>query len=778
MMTFLFTDQEVDSILELLQFTLADGSSDTSPGMIESRLIQSAFEAMREYLKPSWPVSDRFVRRGDPGDGVVKALSLIVSKNLQNQLFDWFKEQIDNQFRNVDLETKRMVLENQELIDSRLVLKLIGRWHMIFLAWYEPLGALTPEDASAYTLYSKHFYSLLLPCLPKDFPSALKDLFTADLMKPAVLFIPSSHHFPHTPIQQLSALGLLSRFQPILFSVGYDAIDRRIETTCKGEWTQSSESSLEGMLNWFRKDIGLWLLKLLEAADGRLPQGSGKTARERVIELMKPAMSRFEYHIYKSLSELRIGELFDIIIEFPDTVPVLHDLRICLTKTDQRALLVKKLCESNSRRLLHPGADTQDIITQYISLIKALRLLDPPGVLLSCVAHPVRAYLRSREDTIRCIVTSLVEPGHSLGDELDRTSNSNQNNQFSNSEFPLQEEGDYGSVSWLPDPVDAPAGYKDGLKDDVIESLVSIYETRDGFFKELQNLLASRLLNVKDFDVTQELTRVEILKRKFGEASLQPCDIMLKDMADSKRVDTAVHEFIPEAPIHATIISHLFWPEIASYSFRLSPELSKLQKTFEQAYKRQKVDRILRWKSQLGSVSIAVELEDRTLNLEVSTLQASVIELFSKSYKYTVEQLKKKLRLKSSKGMSLLRNTLYFWSNLEVLKEIEPGLWRLFETRKSFVASNARTSRHVVVEDQNNQNGSSQPIADKVQSFSPMIMGILKNLGSSTTERIFNTMNNVMPSFRGTTNQDLKLILEFMMREFKIKVVDQKWKIL
>ncbi|CAH7688196.1 hypothetical protein PPACK8108_LOCUS23126 [Phakopsora pachyrhizi] len=75
--------------------------------------LPRAFEAMREYLKPSWPVSDRFVRRGDPGDGVVKALSLIVSKNLQNQLFDWFKEQIDNQFRNVDLETKRMVLENQ-----------------------------------------------------------------------------------------------------------------------------------------------------------------------------------------------------------------------------------------------------------------------------------------------------------------------------------------------------------------------------------------------------------------------------------------------------------------------------------------------------------------------------------------------------------------------------------------------------------------------------------------------------------------------------------------
>ncbi|KAI8458748.1 hypothetical protein BY996DRAFT_6439705 [Phakopsora pachyrhizi] len=35
----------------------------------------------------------------------------------------------------------------------------------------------------------------------------------------------------------------------------------------------------------------------------------------------------------------------------------------------------------------------------------------------------------------------------------------------------IRAEGDYGSVSLLPDPVDAPARCKDGLKDDVIESL-------------------------------------------------------------------------------------------------------------------------------------------------------------------------------------------------------------------------------------------------------------------------------------------------------------------
>lgn len=46
------------------------------------------------------------------------------------------------------------------------------------------------------------------------------------------------------------------------------------------------------------------------------------------------------------------------------------------------------------RRLLHPGADTKDIITQYIATIKCLRILDPPGVLLSRVADPIREYLR------------------------------------------------------------------------------------------------------------------------------------------------------------------------------------------------------------------------------------------------------------------------------------------------------------------------------------------------------------------------------------------------
>jgi len=56
--------------------------------------------------------------------------------------------------------------------------------------------------------------------------------------------------------------------------------------------------------------------------------------------------------------------------------------------------LLMFLNTSNTRRLLHPGADTKDILAQYVSIMRCLRLIDPPGVLLHKVADPIRKYLR------------------------------------------------------------------------------------------------------------------------------------------------------------------------------------------------------------------------------------------------------------------------------------------------------------------------------------------------------------------------------------------------
>jgi anaphase-promoting complex subunit 2 len=105
---------------------------------------------------------------------------------------------------------------------------------------------------------------------------------------------------------------------------------------------------------------------------------------------------------------------------------------------------------SNVKRLLHPGAETKDVITQYISTIRCLRILDPPGVLLHKVAEPIRRHLRERHDTIKCIVSALVE-GEELQDENEgRGGIIPQDNDTSAENF--------SDPRWEPEPMDAAPG--------------------------------------------------------------------------------------------------------------------------------------------------------------------------------------------------------------------------------------------------------------------------------------------------------------------------------
>jgi len=100
----------------------------------------------------------------------------------------------------------------------------------------------------------------------------------------------------------------------------------------------------------------------------------------------------------------------------------------------------------NLKRLLHPGAETKDVITQYISTIRCLRILDPPGVLLHKVAEPIRNHLKSRPDTVRCVVATLVE-GDELQDENEAGGLIRTNND--------ENVEDFWDPQWEPEPVDA-----------------------------------------------------------------------------------------------------------------------------------------------------------------------------------------------------------------------------------------------------------------------------------------------------------------------------------
>ncbi|XP_010784534.1 anaphase-promoting complex subunit 2-like, partial [Notothenia coriiceps] len=78
---------------------------------------------------------------------------------------------------------------------------------------------------------------------------------------------------------------------------------------------------------------------------------------------------------------------------FPESKAAIEDLKFCLERTNQRQQLLTSLKSAFESRLLHPGVHTSDILTVYISAIKALRELDPSMVILQVACQPIRKYL-------------------------------------------------------------------------------------------------------------------------------------------------------------------------------------------------------------------------------------------------------------------------------------------------------------------------------------------------------------------------------------------------
>lgn len=72
-----------------------------------------------------------------------------------------------------------------------------------------------------------------------------------------------------------------------------------------------------------------------------------------------------------------------------------------------------------------------------------------------------------------------------------------------------------------------PTEFRTGNASDIISTLVSIYDTREVIVKELQILLAQKLLVVKDYDLEQEVRcsfqhRIDSSSCVFNPA-LSPC---------------------------------------------------------------------------------------------------------------------------------------------------------------------------------------------------------------------------------------------------------------
>ncbi|TVY93637.1 Anaphase-promoting complex subunit [Lachnellula willkommii] len=527
------------------------------------------------------------------------------------------------------------------------------------------------------------------------------------------------------------------------------------------------------------------------------------------------------------LAELRINELFDIVKNWPHSGGALDDLRTAITTPQRRLHLTEAFANTLNEKLLHPGASTLQILQTYISMIWSFHALDHSKVLLDRVAYPLQLYLCSREDTVRIIITGLLaDPEDSQGKETSveklvelahlLNSGSEKIEQRAN-----DEDLDWHDMEWVPDPVDAGPGYKRSKNADIIGTLIGALGAQDVFIKEFQNIIGENLLKY-DGGFEREIKVLELLKVRFGESPLQACEVMLKDIQDSGRVNGLVRkkqklnvtpdeeaailshraekqhrqtrgsggpnlEEAAEKPsINAKILSRLFWPQLQDDNFLVPSEIADLQKRYEEGFASLKASRKLTWLHALGQATVELELEDRTIVEEVHTWQATVIWAFQsdneKAPQHTVKQLVEHLEMEEP----LVRSALKFWVNKLVLHEVSPSTFAVLETlnQEDRARSNAQAVASSSAANDNDGDDESKQLkkdsieSEKMQLYWQFIQSMLKNSSSQMPlQQIAMTLKMLIMDGFPYSNEELREFLARKVVDGELELVGGKYKL-
>lgn len=609
---------------------------------------------------------------------------------------------------------------------------------------------------------------------------------------------------------QLVGLGE-DKAQKVFASVMNIMMTEFVRAAYTGQW-ETPTSVTQHLRHWVENVFGRLAVQVLAITHTPAPGNQTPGA----LDVSFGDVEKWQEIGIARLGALRTSELFHVIVEWPASSGAVEDLRHFTTHPAARAYVTQSFIAILNQRLLHPGASTVEILQLYISIIRAFHLLDPKGVLLDRIARPIRRYLRDRDDTVKVIVSGLLaEPRTNdrsalpssgdtlveLATELTKAHQLSLQNHTS--------ELDWDDMNWVPDPVDAAPDYRKSRSSDVIDSLISLFDSKETFVKELQGLLGDRLLQKRE-EYDQEISVLELLKVRFGDSALQACEVMLKDISDSRRVDSSVRKdqglskppsrmhpkraAPPEIPeLHAKILSRFFWPEIQDQEFKVPDEIASLQQRYSAGFEALKQSRKLTWRNGLGQATVELELGDRSFVDEVSTWQATVIHAFQSSSEDATTKTITDLAAQLSMTPSLVRSACLFWVSKRILSEVHRDTYRVLEYlpteedhqgvgggsgpsgsegpgSPSVDTANAAAAAEAAAATAAKESAEAAAM-EKMNLYWQFIVGMLTNQGAMPLPRIVMMLKIVVPGGFPFSNEELREFLAGMVSRGKLEIV-------
>ncbi|KAE9416640.1 hypothetical protein Angca_006792, partial [Angiostrongylus cantonensis] len=367
------------------------------------------------------------------------------------------------------------------------------------------------------------------------------------------------------------------------------------------------------------------------------------------------------------------------VVNFPASYPTLSTLRNCMMNVQEygREKLVSTLIHEVESKLLHIAVDTPAILNGYSLCVESLRELDPSCVIMHRVCKVIKEYLKKRPDTVRQIINYITSEkrddlaahlANRCGTIVDEDELTGANDDFLPEAMNLSQ-----WRQWVPDPIDATPGESGRFRQaaDVFNMLVSVYGSKEMFVKEYRQLLAERLTSSNTKDPIFERRYLDLLKLRFNEGELQQCEVMLKDIRDSQRIDrTALGRkvrgsyYLLLMTISACIISSHFWPKIDSETVtEFPPALEEALVEYEKSFMDHKESRRLQWMRGVGCVEVSLRLGDVEVNKVVPNPIAAVLYLYLEKESWTIAEVAERLSI--SKGVA--RRRLEWWKSQGLL---------------------------------------------------------------------------------------------------------------
>ncbi len=285
---------------------------------------------------------------------------------------------------------------------------------------------------------------------------------------------------------------------------------------------------------------------------------------------------------------------------------------------------------------------------------------------------------------------------------------------------------------------------------------------------------------------------MQLFKLRLGDDKLQACEVMLRDVIESKVIDAQVNSAImtniarekqivgPPPNLHAQILSSFFWPALREDEFSVPLEIAAHLENYGREFERIKSMRKLHWLPALGRATVELQLEDRAVVVEAQTWQASVVYAFQDPdgmpgvpVSRSVEELVETLGMEEA----MVRSALTFWVGRMVLREAGKDVYAVLETLErdrggrevavaaAAAAAAAEAEARVAPSAVKSQE---DVLLENMAIYSQFILGMLTNQGAMPVARIHMMLKMVVPGGFPFGVDDVKLLLRRMVDEGKL----------